>query len=429
MVLFLFILRIHNVNSQEWSWEQVDSECDITAIWGSAKDDIYVGGGQGLSGCCYHYDGASWDPLSLTPFVPIIFGIWGSASTDVYIVGLGGQFHYDGSSWNRFSSAVGEGVWGTSVDNIFISHKDILLFDGFSWIPMTLPTSSVSPQIRSVWGFDDDRVYAVGSHGTILYYDGNASLEWVFINNGIEETSYDLYDIWGSAPDDLFAVGAVSTILHYDGTSWSEMDAGISYYDWIHNIWGTSSSDVYACTFEHGDILHYDGMEWSIINTGLTVPLANSMSYGSINSAGSAGDDVKFKAIWGSGSGDIYFAGENGIVLHYQTGPTIVDLDLFYALPFSRAVMIEWSTQSEIDNAGFNIYRSYEKKGSYEQINERIIPARGSATNGASYKFTDQNVRNSKTYWYKLEDVDFRGARTMHGPVSSTPRLLYGMEK
>ena len=35
-----------------------------------------------------------------------------------------------------------------------------------------------------------------------------------------------------------------------------------------------------------------------------------------------------------------------------------------------------------------------------------LIPAKGSATQGASYEFVDKNVKNGRTYYYKLEDID-----------------------
>ena len=53
-----------------------------------------------------------------------------------------------------------------------------------------------------------------------------------------------------------------------------------------------------------------------------------------------------------------------------------------------------------------------------------LIPAQGSSTQGASYEFVDTDVKNRKTYYYKLEDIDLNGTSTMHGPVSATPRLL-----
>ena len=58
-----------------------------------------------------------------------------------------------------------------------------------------------------------------------------------------------------------------------------------------------------------------------------------------------------------------------------------------------------------------------------------LIPAQGSSTQGASYEFVDDGVQNRKTYYYKLEDIDLNGKSTMHGPVSATPRLIYGVGK
>ena len=108
---------------------------------------------------------------------------------------------------------------------------------------------------------------------------------------------------------------------------------------------------------------------------------------------------------------------------------TIIKLSSFTATPKAGKVILEWSTDSEIDNAGFNIYRAESENGNYAKINSSIITAKGSATQGASYEFTDNNVLNRKTYYYKLEDIDLNGKSTMHGPVNATPRLIYGIGK
>lgn len=107
--------------------------------------------------------------------------------------------------------------------------------------------------------------------------------------------------------------------------------------------------------------------------------------------------------------------------------PTLVELSSLSATGMNRAVLIEWSTDAEIDNAGFNIYRSEKENGKYIRINDYLIPAKGSATQGASYEYTDKDVQNRKTYYYKLEDIDFNGTATMHGPVSATPSLINGL--
>jgi hypothetical protein len=106
-------------------------------------------------------------------------------------------------------------------------------------------------------------------------------------------------------------------------------------------------------------------------------------------------------------------------------GETLIALSSFTATPKNKEVILEWKTESEIDNAGFNLYRSESENGEYEKINTSLIPAQGSSTQGAAYEFVDKDVKNRKTYYYKLEDIDFNGTSTMHGPVNATPRLLF----
>ena len=90
---------------------------------------------------------------------------------------------------------------------------------------------------------------------------------------------------------------------------------------------------------------------------------------------------------------------------------------------------LEWVTESEIDNAGFNIYRSETEVGGYVKINSEQIAAKGSETKGAKYVFIDNIAKNRKTYFYKLEDIALDGTSTMHVPVpkSVTPRLILGI--
>ena len=105
----------------------------------------------------------------------------------------------------------------------------------------------------------------------------------------------------------------------------------------------------------------------------------------------------------------------------------VAEIDLLYleATGGNGQVVIGWGTYSEVDNRGFNIYRSDSMDGEYEQINLALIPAEGGPTSGAEYEYTDNDVMNGSIYWYKLEDVDLYGPTTLHGPVSATPTAGY----
>ena len=111
------------------------------------------------------------------------------------------------------------------------------------------------------------------------------------------------------------------------------------------------------------------------------------------------------------------------------TPPTVIKLSSFTATKSYRKVILSWITESEIDNAGFNLYRAESEDGEYVKINPSLIPAEGSPTQGASYQYVDENVKNRTTYYYKLEDIDLNGTSTMHGPVSVTPRRMLRGER
>jgi hypothetical protein len=109
--------------------------------------------------------------------------------------------------------------------------------------------------------------------------------------------------------------------------------------------------------------------------------------------------------------------------------PMIITLSSFIAEPADGSVFLFWETSPEIDNVGFNIYRSEQKNGEYTVLNDNIIIAEGSPTEGMLYEFIDDTVQNRKTYYYKLEDFDIYGVSTFHGPVNATPRMIYGIER
>ncbi|NIM91998.1 MAG: DUF2341 domain-containing protein [Candidatus Aminicenantes bacterium] len=100
---------------------------------------------------------------------------------------------------------------------------------------------------------------------------------------------------------------------------------------------------------------------------------------------------------------------------------TLVELSYFRATSHDSAVLLEWATETELDNAGFNLWRSEEKDGQYVRINPYLIPNEGEAGFGAEYNFTDYDVQNGKIYFYKLEDIDISGRITFHGPVPAIP--------
>jgi hypothetical protein len=116
-------------------------------------------------------------------------------------------------------------------------------------------------------------------------------------------------------------------------------------------------------------------------------------------------------------------AGETVKCTFYNKRPTAVDLVSFTAQAGAGRVTLTWETATETDNAGFNLYRATSADGPYTKVNDALIAAQGDAVGGASYSFVD--APGYGTFYYKLEDVDYYGASTLHGPVEVTVIRLF----
>jgi hypothetical protein len=97
--------------------------------------------------------------------------------------------------------------------------------------------------------------------------------------------------------------------------------------------------------------------------------------------------------------------------------PTAVDLLSLKATGQDTKVLVTWETAQELNNLGFHLYRSTNKGGPYVRITDTVIPGLTFSARGRSYSFLDANVTQWNLYYYKVEDIDIRGKKTMHGPV------------
>ena len=86
----------------------------------------------------------------------------------------------------------------------------------------------------------------------------------------------------------------------------------------------------------------------------------------------------------------------------------------------AATVTVEWSTASELNTAGFNLYRGETPDGPFTRINRELIPASPDPLIGGTYIFTDTAVVAGRTYYYQLEDVETSGTASVQGVVEVT---------
>lgn len=109
----------------------------------------------------------------------------------------------------------------------------------------------------------------------------------------------------------------------------------------------------------------------------------------------------------------LLIAGIAVIVIQLTTSPNAI-------------ITVEWTTASELNTAGFNLYRSESKDGPYTRLNTDLIPGSTDPLTGGSYAYTDTQVIAGHTYFYQLEDVEIGGNATRHDPYEVTANVNLG---
>jgi hypothetical protein len=203
-------------------------------------------------------------------------------------------------------------VWGDSPTAVFAvgSQGRALFFDGKGWISQPTPTKQT---LTSVWGTGPKDVWAVGFGGTVIHFDGSSWTEQsppldVFIVEALPDSGLpkgdagalvrrDLWGVWAAGKnrtDALFAVGDRGIVLSRTGTAWSRVNTGVQ--DNLHGIWATSPGRLFIVG-DFGRVLIGPSTGLSPSNTGVAKPLHK---------------------VWGRGDGDVYAIGLNGTILHYN---------------------------------------------------------------------------------------------------------------
>jgi hypothetical protein len=119
--------------------------------------------------------------------------------------------------------------------------------------------------------------------------------------------------------------------------------------------------------------------------------------------------------------GDVAGVGEwqSGLGSGTIDGPLSITLSGFTASTDGLNVIISWTTESEYENMGFYIYRSETPTGPFTKLNGEIIAGAGTTSAKHTYGFTDEDVELGKTYYYYLENIDFRA----HKDISKILRV------
>lgn len=254
-------------------------------------------------------------------------------------------------------------VWGSSAEHIYAVGTSgvIVRYDGSNWEAVT--PQQPSNRLRDVWGTAADNIYAVGDFGTLLHFDGTAwSNAWQ--DGSPPATTETLFALWGDGPDEIVAVGESGTILFFDGKTWTTSSWSDSIT--LRAVWGKDADDIFAVG-SYGLILHFDGNSWQQMTspTNETLHSIWGTAHHDVYAVGDDGTIVHFdgsdwstvdsdtsydlSGIWGANYNDIFAVGDRGVVLRY-------DGDEWRATTSSTSgdLMAVWGTDDEVFAVGEN---------------------------------------------------------------------------
>lgn len=123
--------------------------------------------------------------------------------------------------------------------------------------------------------------------------------------------------------------------------------------------------------------------------------------------------------------------GNPNVKIYLKRGgePLPVTLSHFRAEHTSAGIVLKWTTESELDNAGFYIYRSETKNGEFKIVNPTMIQGAGTTSERHTYTWTDTSAKPNTVYYYRIEDISHAGVRKqlatvrMRGIVSASGKL------
>ena len=336
--------------------------------------------GGGAIGTADIYNIFAWDAnLALCTTSP--------AATFVYRTSDGG------ATWTQVFTQTGgfmDAIWMTSATDGFMYGDPV----GSRWSLWRTTNGGVTwdstglylPQVGTEAGWNN----AMYVNGSTIYFGTNNSKVYYSTNNGTSWAAQTMpltnsFGIWFNTPSVGLVAGSTQGIVvtTNGGTSWSAMTipAGTGT---IYSVTGFGNQWYYM----RGTNIIGSSDNGSVWTTAYTA------------SAGTYLCMVKARA------GDVSWACRNngGITKGTNVGLP-VELTSFTALTSNGSVTLKWTTETEINNQGFEIERK-NAEGQFITIGH--VTGNGTTTERQQYSFTDASVDAGK-YYYRLKQVDFNG--------------------
>jgi len=310
----------------DWNLVLSDLPGGLLSVSGTASDDVYVvGADPGDGSSVYHYDGVAWTKLNTFASG----GLWWISDRLVgdsfFMVGDGGlalRYRPASGGFETLATPGDEtlfGVWGTLPSNVFAVGGDatnpdasgvIWHFDGTTWTAQD--TTAINPGgiplLFKVWGRSDSEIYAVGTRGTLLRYDGTS---WSQLSS---PTTRTLFTVHGN-DDVVVACGGSQSGVIVESTGAAFADVTPTGLVQMNGAFAASSTVL--TVGREGGVAFRGTSDWAGEDTGLNLDLVLDYHAAWVDSEG---------GIWAVGGNIIGDPQTDGLVVYYGIEDIATDI-------------------------------------------------------------------------------------------------------
>jgi photosystem II stability/assembly factor-like uncharacterized protein len=334
--------------------------------------------------------GQNWFPVTTPVSGPLahLFGLGFLDEFIGYAAGANGtvlKTTDGGDSWvivSGFTGNIATVDFGNQINGIMAGLNIYYTTNGGNnWATATNPSGQFVNNLQFI---NDSVAIAVCQAGAIIR-TSNGGMNWVQVASGVTP---NLIDVDFVDPTTGIAVG-------WTGTITKTTDGGLT---WIPQTSGTTTW-LYAVSFDGVNKIYAGGNSGDMIKStdGGTswVPIVS----------GTANPIYALKFIYPDKG---YLIGHVGTIMTNDPLFIPVELTSFVAAIKDNSVKLTWTTATELNNTGFEIYRlSQEAKNEWVEIG--FVPGFGTTTESRAYSFIDDNLKSGK-YSYRLKQIDYDGS-------------------
>lgn len=346
-----------------WSVISTGVQTSIFAIWGASSDNVWATADDQI----LHWDGKSWALQYQVPHHNTLNAIFGSSPDNVWAVGvLGDVVHYDGTTWSEIALQTNDaallGVWTSSKIDVWISGgkkgKSFLShFDGQTWTSVDLSTGNEDP---NVW-IDDSQFFSPDGTGKELWLLGKKGLLFHKTDKGWGKIQLDpAVDLWSISgnKNGFWIAGGSGILIASDGKDFWQY-SGLRPTDvqpsriWVKqadphsefvSTWGISKAGIltrsqtdgkWSLVFEAPagteffDIQGTQDELWVVgqrTSSGSTRGMIWHMGIEDYPFFEATKPTVPIHVVVAYDNSNVWFGGENGTLLHYDSDTYIDNL-------------------------------------------------------------------------------------------------------